>query len=466
MNPLKALGALVVSAWSGATAAVKATLSLTNPSGWVGFLASSLGLVEASYVRLARLAAESPYGSRGLRLIADNAAALPLVVMKREDEDEVASHDGKELDVLRRHWGEIVDTGVWGLFCGGRFYVEKFAPVTGPNAGRPRELRAWRPDELIDVVRDEVTGEPREYVFRGYKGRRMGVEAERVLAIRTFDPFAMRMEESGMPILLGARRALSSAQAADDWNRSLSASGGRLEGFMMPTDPAARTTSKQTAEAQESLDARMGESKRRGTWHVLGSAYKPVPTGMSPKDADFLKKLLSDMEATACVLGVSPQLLAHPKSGSLTDAGVDSEVRALLILTVLPFVRRRILDALSRWLLPEGARFDADEAEIKALQEDEDARWKRYGAAYSEHRVASLEEVREKLNLPPDIDESHTFRTDPAPVAPPASASPPVDPPEPGTPPVPPEAGETAKALGSLEVDVFGRLLDLIPKAA
>jgi len=467
MNPIKAF---VSSGWQAAKhAAVKSVLTLASAEGWGGWGLSLLGFLSPTYARLAKLALESPYAGRALRMIADAAADLPIVVMRRDGEEEQAVRDDPALATIRRHWSELADATVWGLFCGGRLYVEKLVPTGGDNAmsiaSPAAELRTWRADELRHVDRD-ASGDPLVYHFKGYKGATVKVEAARVLPLRTYDPKAVRGEESGQAILVSASRALQSLEASDVWNRSLAKSGGRLEGFMSPEGERV-PTGDQTKRAQEILDERLNETRQNpksSNWHVLNGAYKPVPLTMTPKDADFLKAALKDMEAVACVTGVPTQLLAHPKAGSLTDAGVDSEVRALLLLTVLPFVRRRVLDPLSAWL-GEGARLDVDEAKVKALQEDEDARFKRYGEAYHTHRVMSLEEARERLDLPAQVDPAHTFASPADAVAVGVSADT-----SPGNPDDEPEAdppeGETAKSLGSLSVDAFGQLLELIPKTA
>ena len=425
-HPIKAAGVAI----GAAVSAVKSfTLSSVQTLAQWGLSAyNALGWGASSYRRIAALAAQNPHASRGLRLIADNAAAAPLVVMKRDGEEESALTDHPVLARLSAHWSDLAEFAVWALYCGGRGYIEiTGTPTTGANAYRldytGARLRFWRPDEVQDVRRD-AAGDATAYVFRGYQGRTVTANAAAVLALRTFDPLGARGDESGCPILLGGKRAMLSAEAAEAWNRTLSASGGRLEGFMMPEGlrPGDTVDLLNTREAQADLDARLSETKARGSWHVMTGNYRPVPAALSPKDADFLKKLLLDMEHLAAVLGVPPSLLAHPKAGSLTDAGVDSEVRALLLLTVLPFARRHVLGPLSAWLLPDGERFDVNESEIGALQENEDARWRRYGEAYRTHELLTREEAREALNKPP-VPEIGAFPL-PAPVAPAVPESP------------------------------------------
>lgn len=408
MSPLKAFFS---GGWQAAKSAALG-LSLRASSLWnyVSTWASATW-GPGDYPTLARLAAESPYGARALRLIAEQSAAAPLVVMRRDGEDETATTDDPTLRRLRDHfWADLAHAAVWGLHCGGRLYVERIAPTGGPNASglssSASALRCWRADEVADVTRD-AAGEPTAYHFRGYQGARVSVEAERVLCLHTYDPTAARGEEPGLPILLAARRALRGLESADEWNHTLGKRGGVVETYLTPNSkwldglpngvPAETTAAVQREAEEQDARARAGSGIR-----VLSGAYEVKTVGVTPRDADWVKGALANMESTAAATGVFPSLLGHPKGGSLTDAGVDSEVAALLKLTVLPFLRSYVLPALSAWLLPDGARFDVDESEIAVLGEDEDARWVRYGTAYSVHALVTREEAREKLNLPPE----------------------------------------------------------------
>lgn len=400
-----------------AQATKAAPLNLRTLQGWGWRFGMQLGWGAQTYTALAQLAAESPYASRGLRLIADNAAAAPLVVMEREGDEEVARRDDPTLAGLERFWEELCDAAVWGLFCGGAVYVERIGPSTGPNArglaSSAARLRFWRPDEHVETKRD-TAGEPTQYCFRGYKGSLVYAAAADVLELAVYDPAARRGEDPRSPILLGARRALKSLESADTWNRTLAESGGRLEGFMEPNPewlakmPGGKVPGDVLKLAQTEVDERLAASKSRGGYHLLSGAYKPVNLSVTPKDADFLKAALKDLRATATVLGVPPVLLADEKGGSLTDAGVDSEVAALWRLTILPFVRRALLARLSRFLLEPGRRFDVDERRVDVLADDVDARHKRTREDYLAG-VISLEEAREATDRG-DVDPAHTFR--------------------------------------------------------
>ena len=407
---LSVVKAFFAGGFSAARTAAKSTYTLTTlaASDWWRGVRASLGWGTGSYATLARLAAESPYGSRGLRLIAQAAADVPLVVYD-EDDEEVEGSAG--LRLLKRPggprnravtWGNLVEAAVWGLYCGGELFVEKLAPATGRGAGVATRLRWWRPDHLAEIKRDDA-GDPTLYVFTGWRGRRVEVEADRVLHLRTYDPLGDPGEDRGCALLLGARRALVSLAEGDDWNRALAASGGRIEGFFKPNPswlsalgPNGVPT-EQRKQAQALLDDEMRTSTTRGRWHVLSGAYEPVPASLSPRDADWIKGALQHVRAAACVLGVPATLLADEKAGSLTDAGVDSEVAALLKLTVLPLLRLCVLDPLSAFLLPDGERFAVDTDDVEALQEDVDAKYERVGKAVALYKVLTREEGREML---------------------------------------------------------------------
>ena len=102
------------------------------------------------------------------------------------------------------------------------------------------------------------------------------------------------------------------------------------------------------------------------------------------------------------MLGVSATLLADAKAGSLTDAGVDSEVRALWLLTVLPLLRF-VLEHLSGFLLPEGSRYVVDVDAIEALSEDAD---KKVGRAVRlvARGIITIREARVMLGYAAEVD--------------------------------------------------------------
>lgn len=422
-----------------------------------------------SFARLAKLAFTNPVAARALRLIAQAAAEAPVYVEKRAGStwDAVEGEHADLIDLLDRPNARTTREAAMlaittALYCGGEFWVDRKAPATGPNKGKTRELRFIMPDEFRAFQRDRETGEVTGYRFQsrarsGFGGRPYTRTVEECLHVRLFNPLD---DERGLAILVGAADQICHMGKATAWNASIADGGGRVKGYWRPVglEDGRQLTPDQQQAAQDSLNAKSAELAHRNLEMVLSGSLERVSGDVTPKEADWMKGLAWDLRMIAALMGVSPTLLGDEKGGSLTDAGVDSEVRALYLLTVLPLLGY-VLAELGAFLLPTGYRFAVDLDQIPALSEDMDAKAKRFAELYDKG-IFGLDETRTALGYdgtaPDDLKQA---------VAPPASAPVPVDPPA-DPPPALPEAGETAKALGSLEVDVFGQLLALIPKAA
>ncbi len=421
MKPLLALKAAFVAA----RAAVKATYTSTTLifSDWYrGFTA---GWGSVAFEKLARLARENAYAGRGLRLIAETMAEVRVTVFRETTDDagKMAEEEDPRHDVLRllkrpyldgrrTTWRRLCDAFVWGIYCGGDLWIEKRGPVTGPNAGRARELHVLRNERFVRLVRDETTDELTGYEFRNRLGKARIIPEADVLHIRTYNPTTYGNgatdDECGLPLLVAARRALAKIEAADEWNRNISRNAGRVPGYFMPQglDGGKQLKPEDVAAAQEGVDE--ATVKRRGLNlpQVLSGAFDYRDGSVSPKDADWLKGRNVDAREVAAVLGVPATLLGDEKAGSLTDAGVDSEMAALYKLTVLPLLAW-LLEELTLWLLgddmDERLAFDRDQIEV--LQEDMNGMWERYGKAVAIYGILTDDEARQALGYDPLTDE-------------------------------------------------------------
>ena len=362
------------------------------------------------YARLARLAYSNPIARRALGLIAQTMAEVPLYVEERRgDTWEAVEGRERELALVERPGGHTRQTDalrvVTALYCGGEVFVRKLAPLTGQNAGRASALRLILPDEYSETLYDK-TGEIAGYRFQTRPGsRRSGrsytLSADEVRHVRLPHPTS---DERGLAVLASVAEQMEHMTKATAWNSAIASGGGRPKGYWSPKDLRAgeMLDATQVEAAQAWFDKADREASENNRDVVLSGPFERVPGDVSPKDADWIKGLAWDVDIIAAACGVPPRLIGSEKGGSLTDAGVDSEVRALYLLTVLPLLSFWLAE-LSAMLLPDGTRFAVDRDQIPALSEDMDAKAVRFGGLVKDG-VLAVNESRVALGFEPVND--------------------------------------------------------------
>ncbi|MEM6286632.1 MAG: phage portal protein [Bacteroidota bacterium] len=410
-----------------------------------------------SFGALVRLARANPYAGPALRIVWQLAAEVAVVVRRGDGPAAEALPEHPMVALLmrpggarqrNRTWRTLVHAFVWGVYCGGELFIERTAPSTGPNAGRALSLRWWHRDRLVDIRRDDA-GEPTSYVFAGYRGRRVEVAAEDVLHVVVPDPCADPGEERGLPLLVAAHRALVQVEEADTWNRNISKGGGRVPGYFVPQNlgDGQTLTKDQVEAAQSQADEATTQRRQANLPQVLSGGFRYERSGVSPREADWLKGRAVSAREVCAVIGVSPRLLADEKGGSLTDAGVDSEVRACYALTVIPLLEW-FLEQLSAFLLPDGERFVAETSAIAVLAEDVSQRFEAYVEAVTGGLLTAAE-ARTDLGRGAEPDEGMGELRVPA-VAPERPTPEPV-----GDPTLPPDESAVVRYLRGLPPEMW-----------
>jgi phage portal protein BeeE len=332
--------------------------------------------MDRGYAHLARLALANPHANRALRLIAQMMAGLPLLVQRQDPEtgEWESADDHGEVPALidrpnpRTTRQELFDRIVLCLYAGGEFWIDLAdAALAGPNAGRPRTIRLISPDEFESFIygdADEVVG----YRFVTRRRRRKYTRTvEEAVHVRLPHPTD---DDRGLPIYYGGRALLMMEQAAA-WNEATARSLGRVPAYWSPKNlPDGRQLDPtQQAAAQAWFSANAARSVAAGVDMVLSGAFEQVSDKVTPRDAEWGAAQQFALRQVATLHGLAPTLLGDEKAGSLTDSGVDSEVRAALLLTVIPLAER-VFASLTRALLPPGFRLWYDRDEIDVLNED------------------------------------------------------------------------------------------------
>ncbi|KAB0679955.1 phage portal protein [Aureimonas leprariae] len=337
------------------------------------------GAAERPYETLARDGfMRNPVVHRSVRLIAENAAAVPLLLYDGAREVE----DHPILGLLRRpgsvsDGAALVEAVCGHLLLAGNAYLEVLTVDSVPRA-----LHALRPDRVRIVMGRD--GWPEAYEYRaGSTVRRIAIEEEGpspVLHLKLFHPLD---DGQGFAPLGAAGQALDLHNAAARWNRALLDNSARPSGALVyqPGD-GANLSPDQFDRLKAELEAGYTGAARAGRPMLLEGGLDWKAMSLSPKEMDFIEAKNGAARDIALAFGVPPMLLGVP--GDATYANYAEANRAFLRLTVLPLLGK-LTAALGGWLAAhhdgDGLRLGFDADRIEGLSVERDALWARVGGA-------------------------------------------------------------------------------------
>lgn len=322
----------------------------------------------------------NPVVYRSVRLIAENAAAVPLLLY--DGAKEVETHP--ILTLLRRPNGFEDGAALVEALCG-HLLLSGNAFIEAGGEGTPRALYALRPDRVRVV--EGRDGWPEGYEHRaGGTVRRLPAEGEGaragpLLHIRLFHPLA---DTDGFAPLAAARGALDLHNSAGRWNQALLENSARPSGALVyqPGD-GGNLSPDQFDRLKVELESGYTGAARAGRPMLLEGGLDWKAMALSPREMDFIEAKNQAARDIAVAFGVPPMLLGIP--GDNTYANYAEANRALFRLTVLPLLNR-LTRTIGDWLADlhgEAGRlrlgFDADR--IEGLSAEREALWSRVGAA-------------------------------------------------------------------------------------
>ncbi len=311
---------------------------------------------------------------RAVRLVAEAAAALPLVLLERGR--GVAEHP--LIALLRRpnarEGGQRFLESVYGhLLVSGNAYLEA-ALVDGV----PRELHALRPDRMRVVP--GADGWPQGYDYAvgsqvvRFESRREGVQP--VLHLTLFHPAD---DHYGLSPMEAAATALDIHNAAGAWNKALLDNAARPSGAMIVQGAALSDSA--FDRLKEELNSTYQGAANAGRPLLLEGGLAWTPLSLTPKDMDFVEAKAAAAREIALAFGVPPLILGL--SGDNTHANYAEANRAFYRQTVIPLARRTG-EALSQWLSPAfgtDLTLEPDLDAIEALALERESLWRRVSAA-------------------------------------------------------------------------------------
>lgn len=335
----------------------------------------------------------NPVGFRVVRLIAEAAAALPLVCQTTEQRFD--THP--VMDLISRPNGaqgraEFLEAVYGYLLLAGNAYVEA---VPGVSA-MPVELHVLRSDRMNLVPGADGWPVAYDYTVSG-RTHRYDVTGEMspICHLKTFHP---QDDHYGFSPMQAAAVAVDVHNSASSWSKALLDNAARPSGAIVykGADGAASLSSDQYERLVSEMEAHHQGARNAGRPMLLEGGLDWKPMGFSPSDMEFQKTKEAAAREIAIAFGVPPMLLGIP--GDATYSNYQEANRAFYRLTVLPLATKVMAD-LAHWLsgfAGEAVDLKPDLDQVPALAAERDQLWARVGAS----DFLTMAEKRMLLGLP------------------------------------------------------------------
>ena len=331
----------------------------------------------------------NPVGYRSVKLIAEAAAALPLVFQDAERRYDVHPVIGLlARPNLAQGRAELMEALYAQLMLSGNGYVE----AVMPDLGVPAELHVLRSDRMSLVP--GADGWPMAYDYAvGSKKHRFAPEL--ICHIKGFHP---QDDHYGLAPLQAAATAIDVHNSASRWSKALLDNAARPSGAIVyrNADGGGSMTQDQFDRLQSEMEAHHQGARNAGRPMLLEGGLDWKPMGFSPSDMEFQKTKEAAAREIALAFGVPPMLLGIP--GDATYANYAEANRAFYRLTVLPLAQK-VLAQLAHWLsgfTGEMVDLKPDLDQVPALATERDAQWRRVAEA----DFLTQAEKRAMLGLP------------------------------------------------------------------
>ncbi|WP_170549447.1 phage portal protein [Ruegeria atlantica] len=315
----------------------------------------------------------NPVGFRSVKLIAEAAAALPLVL-----QDHAQRYDVHPiLSLMRRPnaaqgRAELMEALFGQLLLSGNAYVE----AVQAEEGLPVELHVLRSDRMSVVP--GADGWPKAYDYTA-GGKTHRFAADVICHIKSFHP---QDDHYGFSPMQAAAMAIDVHNSASRWSKSLLDNAARPSGALVwKGDGHGVMAEDQFRRLSDEIEQNYRGARNAGRPMVLEGGLDWKPMGFSPSDMEFQKTKEAAAREIALAFGVPPMLLGI--QGDATYSNYQEANRAFYRLTVLPLVTR-VAAAVSEWLSGfsgEDLMLKPDLDQVPALATERDAQWTRVSRA-------------------------------------------------------------------------------------
>lgn len=340
----------------------------------------------------------NPVGFRSVKLIAEAAAALPLVV-----QDAATRYETHPLmALLARPNGaqgraELLEALYAQLLLSGNGYIE----AVGGDNGLPVELHVLRSDRMSVVPGADGWPVAYEYAVGGRKHRFDAANGSPICHIKSFHP---QDDHYGFSPLQAAAMAMDVHNSASRWSKALLDNAARPSGAIVykGAEGQGKLSDDQYDRLVGEMESMHQGARNAGRPMLLEGGLDWKPMGFSPSDMEFQKTKESAAREIALAFGVPPMLIGI--QGDATYANYQEAHRAFYRLTVLPLATR-VTAALAAWLNGfDGATVEVkpDLDQVPALSAERDTLWARVSQA------AFLSEAEKRALLGLSMAQSET----------------------------------------------------------
>lgn len=340
----------------------------------------------------------NPVGFRAVKLVAEAAAALPLVcqdVERRYERHPLLALIDRPNDSMGR--AEFLEAVYGHLLLSGNAYVE--AVPAGDEL--PGELHVLRSDRMSVVPGPDGWPAAYDYAVAGRSHRfdmRGGVKP--ICHLKAFHP---QDDHYGLSPMQAAAVAVDVHGAASAWSKALLDNAARPSGAIIykGADGHGALSPDQYDRLLFEIESNHQGARNAGRPMLLEGGLDWKPMGFSPSDMEFQKTKEAAAREIATAFGIPPMLLGIP--GDATYANYQEANRAFFRLTVLPLAAKVLAD-VSHWLRGFGGseiEVKVDLDQIPALASERDQQWARVSSA----EFLSIAEKRRLLGLPAAMED-------------------------------------------------------------
>lgn len=321
--------------------------------------------------------AGNPVGFRSVKLIAEAAAALPLVCQdscQRFDTHPVLGLIARPNGAQGR--AELLEALYAQLLLSGNRYLE----AVGGEVGLPLELHVLRSDRMSVVPGADGWPIGYEYSVSGRKHRFDATQSQPICHVRNFHP---QDDHYGFSPMQAAATAVDVHNSASRLSKALLDNAARPSGAIIykGADGQGAMTNDQYERLVSEMESHHQGARNAGRPMLLEGGLDWKPMGFSPSDMEFQKTKEAAAREIALAFGVPPMLIGI--AGDATYANYQEAHRAFYRLTVLPLASR-VTAVLAHWLSEftgELVELKPDLDQVPALSGERDAQWARVAGA-------------------------------------------------------------------------------------